>query len=254
MSLLNESEEKYMFKPTLSHSHRLKASNTRPFYLQNNMNRERTFMEVNVDKFAQLTNNQSQETKSIDLKGLEHGKNKPTLRSFNTNNTEQMPKATLITNYKWNPAKMPELRIINKTDENVPQQIAESEADRKKRLVFEQKVEIEHKLIEKGLRQLRAYELAARSSMVAQNNRLRRSLSQSVEAPTGKSNDKWGSINANDIQLKKEIIEHFYSMDNRSIRCFRPTRPDFFKLLRNDCFDKLEQETLAKEKISARPN
>jgi hypothetical protein len=234
-ALLNESDIKYTFLPPIKNN-KLKVSNNEPVYLENNFKRDKQFYEINLDKFSILTN-QPKRVDDLKLNSFTHVRSK----SWENNS----PRSTKITKYKWNYEKMPGLKVLNKYETSVPKNVKENFSDKKKMMLFEQKNIIEHKLIESSLKALRTIELAAHSSETARKNKAKaESFKNSIDSKLNSNNrkaDKWASIDPNDIQLKREIIDHIYAVENRSIRCFKQNNTDFLSHKVNDKFERMEK-------------
>ena len=247
MSLLNESDVKYTFFPPVKNN-KLKVSSRSPVYIETNLGREKQFLEISVNKFDVLTN-QPKPTEILELKSFNH--TRPTRKSHSFEalvDAFNFPRATgTNTRYKWNTANFPRLKVVKKVDSDVPLSVAESLVERKKKMLFKQKNEIESQLYEKSVRQLRSMELHTYALKVGKRNRLNTLKNGSVPDFGSKSKDTWDSIDPKDIKLKREIIEQMYSNENRGIRCYRQWVPDFFRVLVNDTFERMQKETAKNE-------
>jgi hypothetical protein len=120
----------------------------------------------------------------------------------------------------------------------------EKSKDKKKRLMFEQKVAIDHKLFEKALRKMRSMEYLSHSNEISKQIKEREVLSNKEFSQNDGLPDVWCSIDSKDIKLRKEIINMFYSLENRRIRHKRLEQPDFFSFTDNRSFDNQEKSLL----------
>ena len=60
-----------------------------------------------------------------------------------------------------------------------------------------------------------------------------------LDSDASKKTDLWSSSKYQDINLKSQIINHFYSLDNRHIRYYRKTRPNYYEFTANRNFQKI---------------
>jgi hypothetical protein len=128
----------------------------------------------------------------------------------------------------------------------VPPEVAETLAERKKRLMFEQKNILESLLIEKSLRGMRAEQLAAKSRRQAKKNA---QFKPAAIFPDAARADTWGSIDAKEIRLRREVIAQIYSTNTRGIRCYQKWRPLFYGQTVSDQFERMEKEVKEREKV-----
>lgn len=213
------------FLPPLRHN-KLNVTNSSPVFIENNIQKEKEFLAVSVDKFSILTN----QPKDVS--------NKVRMISYSarsrSNGEKTFPSATCL-NYKWDSSEMPKLKMT-KAKKEVPRHVAENNNEKKKRLIFEQKVLIDQKNIEKNLKDLRTFQLLTHSNdTIKQINKNRPNFSWSNDLLKP---DIWNSIDFRDINLQNDIINHMYSLDNRALRFNRRSNTEFFKFKPNNAYDK----------------
>ena len=227
------SSKTLIFLPPIKHNKLNVASNS-PVFIENNMRKEKTFLAVGVEKFSILTNQPKYVSDKVKLTSYSAKSSRHNNHSNPTNMERFFPNATSL-NFKWDSKEMPKLRVL-KANKEVPRSVLESADEKKKRLIFEQKVIIEQKHIEKSLKDLRTIQLLTHSNDTLKKiNKYRPSFNWSNDFLKP---DIWNSIDFRDINLQNDIINHMYSLDNRVLRKIRATtNPDFFKCKPNKCFD-----------------
>lgn len=215
-----------VFLPPLKNNKLIVTSNS-PVYIENNIKREKEFYAVGVDKFSVLTNQPKDVSDKVRMVSY-------SAKSTSRNNLEKyFPSATNL-NYKWDSNEMPKLKLY-KANKEVPRSVAENLNEKKKRLIFEQKVLIEQKNIEKGLKDLRTFQLLTHSNETVRKinkNKQNFNWSNDLLKP-----DIWNSIDFRDINLQNDIINHMYNLDNRMLRHLRRSNTEFFKLKRNKLYE-----------------
>ena len=215
-----------VFLPPLRHN-KLNVTSSSPIYIENNINKEKEFLAVGVDKFSVLTNQPKDVSEKVRMISY-------SAKSTSKNNLDKFfPSATSL-NYTWDSSEMPKLKMV-KVNKEVPRNVAENVNEKKKRLIFEQKVLIEQKNIEKSLRDLRSFQLFTHSNdTIKKINRDRPNFNWSNELLKP---DIWNSIDFRDINLQNDIINHMYSLDNRTLRHLRRSNTEFFRLKSNKSYD-----------------
>jgi hypothetical protein len=201
-----------------------------PLLLESNLNKNKEYYEARVDKFSILTK-QPEKTERIKIQSLAR-------RSTDASN---QPVSTPI-NFKWDPKEMPKIKL-SKANDILSSQVEKSK-DKKKRLMFEQKIAIDHKLFDKAVRKMRSMEYLAHTNEISKQIKERDVLLNREFKPNRELSDIWCSIDSKDIKLQKEIVNMFYSLDNRRIRHKRLAQPDFFTFTENKCLDNQEKNLL----------
>jgi hypothetical protein len=213
-----------VFLPPLRHN-KLDVTNSSPVFIENNLKKEKQFLAVSVDKFSVLTNQPKDVSSKVRMASYS--------AKTRSNMEKTFPSATSL-NYKWDSNEMPKLKMT-KAKKEVPRHVAENNLEKKKRLIFEQKVLIEQKSIEKNLRDMRTFQLLTHSNeTIKQLNKNRPNFSWSNELLKP---DIWNSIDFRDINLQNDIINHMYSLDNRALRFARRSNTEFFKCKPNSAFE-----------------
>jgi len=228
---MTSSKDRKSFLPPLKPSEdKLSLHKKSPLLLENNLNKNKEYYEARLDKFSILTK-QTEKSDRIKIESM-------VKRSLDPSN---QPISTPV-NFKWDPKEMPKIKLSKTND--VPLNKVEKSKDKKKRLMFEQKMAIDHKLFDKALRKMRSMEYLSHSNEISKQIKERevlfnREFKQLEELP-----DIWCSIDSKDIKLQKEIINMLYSFDNRRIRHKRQTQSDFFSFTDNKSFDNQEKSLL----------
>ncbi|RNA23818.1 hypothetical protein BpHYR1_036200 [Brachionus plicatilis] len=213
---MNEvNSSKNSFLPPLKFSKRsISLSQKNPVLIENNLKKDKEILEIGIDKFSVLTN-QPGTIEKIRIDTFLPKSN--SIDNLNNNFTSS-------TNYEWNTREMPKLKINRSSDLSV--NFNENSSEKKKKLLFEQKLLIEQKQLEQNFRNIRANELLVRS-----NETYKRISKDKVKARNFDQHfkkDIWSSNDFRDINLQNDIIKTFYSMDSRPIRHFRKFRNEFY--------------------------
>lgn len=237
----NNINKKQSFFPPIKHSqNKLLLTNKNAVLVENNLSKEKEFLEVSLDKFSLLTN----QPKSVEKIKLN------TFMPKNSTSLENVlfpPQATNSTSFEWNSKEMPKLKI-SRFNDAPSKSVNESSADKKKRLLFEQKRALEQKQYEKNMRHLRSNEYLSHSNDTFKKIVHRHgSIKDNMDYNQISKPDLWSSDNFKDINLKKDIIQTFYSLDNRHIRDFRKYNEDYFNLTMNKNYENMRNQTLLRE-------
>ena len=203
------------FLPPIKQSqNRLDLTNKHPVYIENNINKEKQLFAFSVDKFSVLT----KQPKQIETCKL-------TSYSTNSNRDKSFPRATPVL-FKWDTKEMPKLKVIQ--TKNRPMSLIENPNEKRMRLQFEQMSVLEKRNFEKMNRNTLTEDFLSHTSSQFLDNSF---------ALAANDKDVWGSCNYQDINLRKQVIEQFYSLDHRQMRYFRQIRPDFYKFTPNRKLD-----------------
>jgi hypothetical protein len=215
-------DKKYSFLPDI------KRSTDSSSFIKNSINKDEEFLEASVDKFSTLTN-QPRNLESIKLTSFKQSnQNRLSLVNKNPSNPNSTP-----LNFKWD-VTTPKLKITKAIE--FPIAAIESHDQRKKRLMFEQKVFLEQKTLQKELKHMKSIEYLKHSQLVRNDLEEKKGLfnndNENSNLTNRKSNyllfDVWSSHNIKDINLNNEIINKFYTLDNRRIRYYQKERPNYF--------------------------
>lgn len=217
--------------PPLKKSHdRLLLTSKTPIIIENNFKKEKSFLELSVDKFSILTN----QPKRVEKFKLT---TKPTTAKY----VNELPIKTTPMSFKWDTNNMPQIKVT--IPSKVPKGMTEKSSEKRMRLLFQQKQALDRINSEKRERLVRSQELLSRSTETLKSvneKQKKRRNSAAIEAENkSKAADLWGSTKYQDINLKSQIINHFYSLDNRHIRFFRKTRPNYYEFTANQNFEKI---------------
>ena len=120
--------------------------------------------------------------------------------------------------------------------------MSEKSSEKRMRILFQQKLALERIHTEKRNRLLRSQELLSHSTetlKMVNEQQKKRSSSMLLDSDASKKTDLWSSSKYQDINLKSQIINHFYSLDNRHIRYYRKTRPNYYEFTANRNFQKI---------------
>ena len=216
-------DKKYSFLPDI------KRSTDSSSFVKHSLNRDEEFLEASLDKFSTLTK-QPRNLESIKLTSFKQSnRNKLSIVNKNPSNPSSTP-----LNFKWD-VTTPKLKLTKAID--FPIAAIESPDQRKKRLMFEQKVFLEQKSLQKELKHMKSIEYLKHSQQVRNDleEKERFIINQNDNENNlsdRKSNylifDVWASHNIKDINLNNEIINKFYTLDNRRIRYYQKERPNYF--------------------------
>lgn len=231
----NGSRRRLFILPPLKQSQdRLLLTNKTPIIIENNLKREKSFLELSVDKFAVLTN-QPKKLEKFKLNTYPPG----SAKYSSSNDFRQTP-----SNFKWDTKNMPQIRVT--VPSKIPRNFSEKSAEKRMRLLFQQKLALERIHSEKRQRLLQSQAYMSHSTEtirgVNEHQHKKRGGSMVFEAESKKP-DLWASPEFQDINLKSQIINHFYSLDNRHIRYFRKTRPNYFEFTANRNFQKMVDDS-----------
>jgi hypothetical protein len=224
-------EKKFSFLPDIR-----KSSDSS--FVKNSINKDEEFIEASLDKFTKLTK-QPRNIESIKLTSF---KQLPTNKLSLTNKNPKNPNSTPL-NFKWD-INTPKLKLIKALE--FPIAVIESPVERKKRLIFEQKISLEQKSLQKELKQMKSMEFLKHSEDVKNQLFERESLFNDNDKERKRNYllfDVWASHNIKDINLNNEIINKFYSIDNRRIRYYQKQRSNFFNYGKSsDELDKVDKK------------
>jgi hypothetical protein len=194
---------------TLTQAQMKQHLNSNLVIIENNLysNGKNDKLEITIDKFEMLTKQQA----------------KP------KNTPEATPTAS-----KWSP--LPKLKITK--SKGYTRVSIKGENKNRMKLQLEQRLIVEQKTREAAARRARVQELLKKRT----KETLKRIKEQKVNQENCENQivDKWSSDDIRDINLQREIINTFYSLNNRKIRYGQNSRPDFFNLnKKNNAFDEV---------------
>jgi hypothetical protein len=217
--------------PPLKKSHdKLLVTSKAPIIIENNFMKEKSFLELSVDKFSILTN----QPKKIEKFKLT---TKPTSAKY----VNELSVKTTPMSFKWDTNNMPQIKVT--IPSKVPKSLTEKSSEKRMRLLFQQKLALDRINSEKRERLVRSQELMSRSTETLKSvkeKQKKRRVSTTLETEhKSKAPDLWASTKYQDINLKSQIINHFYSLDNRHIRFFRKTRPNYYEFTANQNFERI---------------
>jgi hypothetical protein len=220
----------FLLPPVKQSEDKLLITRKSPIIIENNYKKEKSFLQLSVDKFSILTN----QPKKVE-------KFKLTTYPTSAKYPNEIPagRTTTPSNFKWDTSNMPQIKVT--VPNKVPKHLKEKAAEKRMQLLFQQKIALERINSEKRERNSRSQEMLSRSNETLKNIKERmkkRSSSTNLEV-ANENNDLWASNKYQDINLKSQIINHFYSLDNRHIRFFRKTRPNYYEFTVNRNFEKL---------------
>lgn len=201
-----------------------------PIIFENNLSKSKELLEIGLDKFSILTN----QPRSIEkIKIYSYVPKSYSIEDMLGN------KFTSSTNYEWNTREFPKLRINRFSDLSL--NFTDKPSEKKKKLLFEQKLIIEQKQLEQNFRNIRANELFSKSNETYKRITKEKTKRKNFESHLKK--DLWSSSDFKDINLKNDIINTFYAIDNRSIRQNRKIRNDFFTFPTNKIYQEIKDQS-----------
>ncbi|CAF0732583.1 unnamed protein product [Brachionus calyciflorus] len=234
MLQVNEiSNRRNVFLPPIK-KNKLTLSNNDPVLYENNLKKDSELLEIGLDKFSILTN-QPNTIEKIKFKKTPWPEASSDFDNLLNNNNNNM-----TSSFEWNSKEMPKLKINRSSDLSLD--TLDNPSTKKKKLLFEQKLILEQKQMEQSYRNIRANEYLNRSNETYKRISNRDKHKENTSFQHFKK-DVWGSTDYKDINLQTDIINTFYSLDNRAIRHFRQQRNDFFEFTPNRNYEKLKESS-----------
>jgi hypothetical protein len=214
---MNEANKSLAFLPPIKHN-RLEMTSKHPVYMESNIGRDKQLYEFSLDRFNILTN-QPKNIENCKLSSYTTNSSNAMLQQRSTGST--FPRATPVF-FKWDEKEMPKIRVVK--TKHRPMSLIENANEKRMRLEFEQMNMLKNKM--------------NRSTNISHDVDTFITRSTSNFLPTGleglaqrNPKDLWASNEFNDVNLSKQIIDQFYSLDHRQMRYFRKLgRPNFYKL------------------------